>query len=166
MSEAILNSQFFGLYKVFSWIFIILDIILIFGIIFSIYKAWKFRPDLGVKPKIKKKTVSLRYEVFRERWFDIMNKFEVGSQIAWKSAVFEADKLIDDILKEIGISGKNIEERLFKVHPESLESFPKLLEAHHFCKDIAQNNLELNEEETKKILSYYEEFLKEIGVIL
>jgi len=166
MNEAILKSQFFELYNFFYWLFVVLDLILIFGIIFSFYKAWQFRPDFELKPKYKKRTVSLRYEIFRERWFDIVTKFEIGSQIAWKSAIFEADKLIDDILKEIGISGKTMEERLFKVHPESLESFSKLLEAHHFCNDIAQNNLELTEEEAKKILVYYEEILKEIGVII
>jgi len=166
MNEAILKSQFFELYNFFYWLFIILDLILIFGIIFSFYKGWQFRPDFELKPKYKKRTVSLRYEIFRERWFNIVTKFEIGSQIAWKAAIFEADKLIDDILKEIGISGKTMEERLFKIHPESLESFSKLLEAHHFCKDIAQNNLELTEEEAKKILGSYEEFLKEIGVII
>jgi len=166
MNEVILKSQFFGLYNFFYWFFVVLDLILIFGIIFVFYKAWKLRPDFGLKLKYKKRTVSLRYEVFRNRWFEIIAKFKIGSQIAWKSAIFEADKLIDDILKEIGISGKNIEERLFKIHPESLESFSKLLEAHHFFKDITENNLELTEEEAKKILSYYEEFLKEIGIII
>ncbi|GIW65243.1 MAG: hypothetical protein KatS3mg093_222 [Candidatus Parcubacteria bacterium] len=160
-------GSFFGLYNLIKWIFIILDLILLFGFIFSFYKALEFRPRIQIKPKARQKAVSLRKEIYREKWFDITTKFEINTPSARKMALIEADNLINEILKEIGIKGKTMADRLSKIHPESLESLKNLWEAHHIRNDLVHSpDFELSESEAKKVLGYYEKFLKEIGVII
>ncbi|MGC8776067.1 MAG: hypothetical protein ACP5QN_02030 [Minisyncoccia bacterium] len=163
----ILLGNFFGLYNFIKWIFIILDLILLFGFIFSFYKAWQFRPRFEIKRKIKSKGISLRREIFREKWFDIITKFEKNTPEARKIALIEADNLIDSILKDIGIQGETMADRLSRIHPESLESLKYVWEAHHIRNDLVHNpDFTLSEEEAKKVLEKYEKFLKEIGVII
>jgi hypothetical protein len=160
-------GSFLGIYNLIKWIFIILDLILLFGFIFSFYKAWQFRPGSIMKRKAKEKAISLRKEIYREKWFDITTKFEINTPSTRKTALIEADNLVDEILKEIGIKGKTMADRLSKIHPESLESLKNLWEAHHIRNDLVHNSdFELSESEAKKILGYYEKFLKEIGVII
>lgn len=160
-------GKFFYLYNFFKWAFIILDLILLFGFIFAFYKALQFRPKLIVKKKTKRKPITLRKEIYRSKWFDVLNKFDMNIPNAKKIALIEADNLIDLILKDLNIQGKTMADRLSKIHPESLESLKNIWEAHHLRNDIEQNpDFDLSEEEAKKYLSYYEEFLKEIGVII
>ncbi|MCS6789041.1 MAG: hypothetical protein NZ484_00490 [Patescibacteria group bacterium] len=162
----IIFGKFFDLYNLVSWIFIILDLILIFGFAFSFYQAWKFRPKI-VSKRMKTPIVSLQKEIYRAKWFDIINKFEVGTLEAMKIALIQSDNLVDLILKDLKIKGQTLSEKLSKIHPESLESLKDLWEAHHIVGDIIQNpNYDLNKEDAQKILSYYERFLKEIGVII
>lgn len=166
MDSQLIFGKFFGLYNFARWLFIILNLLLLFGFIFSLYKAWQFKPKLNHK-KTKKKTISLRREIYRAQWFNIMLKFKEGDLNSQKLAIIEADKLVDSILKEIGVAGEHLADKLSKINPESLKSLEKLWAAHRIRNDLVHTpGFVLSEEEAKKVLEYYELFLKEIGVII
>lgn len=166
MNNQIIFGKFLGLYNFVRWLFIILDLLLLLGFIFSFYKAWQFRPKLNHK-KTKKKTISLQREVYRAKWFDITLKFKEGDLNSQKLAIIEADKLVNSILEEIGVPGKHLADKLSKINPESLKSLEGLFMAHRKRNDLMRiPGFVLPEEETKKILGHYESFLKEVGVII
>lgn len=162
----IILGGFFNFYDLIKWIFIFFDLILFLGFTFVLYKSWKFRPKI-IRKKTAKDIINLQKQHYRAIWFEIISKFELNNQESRKSALIDANNLIDLILKDLKIKGETLNDRLSKIHPESLESLKDLWEAVNFVDDIINNPaIDLNEDESKKILGYYEKFLKEIGVII
>ena len=165
MNNQIIFERFWGIYSLVKWIFIILEILILIFFVFAFYKAWKFRPSLG--PKKRKRVPTIHREVYRARWFEILIKLESEDEKQLKLALIEADKLVDDILKDIGIKGKHLADKLSKIHPEGLESLNDLLEAHRTRNDLLSvPDFALSKEEITETLKLYENFLKEIGVII
>ncbi len=159
-----LKNQFLGIYYFISWIFIVIDIFLLIVFIIYFKKALEFKPKfIFEKPK---KVITLRREIFREQWFEILNFFENAPQEKLKLAVFAADNLINKILQEIGISGDDLGQKLLKLDESSLESINDLIEAHKFKTELEKKDVYFDKKEIEETLKKYEKFLKEIGIII
>lgn len=85
----------------------------------------------------------------------------------WKMAIIEADKLIDDILTYyMGLKGESMAERLTLLSKEQLSSLDLLWEAHKTRNRIVHEpGYKIEQSEAKKIVSYYEEVLKEMKTL-
>jgi hypothetical protein len=153
------------IFNVLRIIFIILDVILVAGFIILIVKSWKFRPALHLKERAKK-IFTLRTEVFRERWQSVIRRVNLASPESMRLAIIEADGVVDAILKDVGISGEHMADRLMRIAPESLLSLNRLWRAHRLRNELVHTpGFTLSAEEAKKIIEDYESFLKEIGIL-
>jgi hypothetical protein len=159
-----LQNQFLELYKLISLVFIFADLILLILFLFFLKKALEFKPKfIFERPK---KIITLRKEIFREQWFEIINFFESASLKDLKLVVFAADNLVNKILEEIGVGGKDLNERILKIDENSLESIKDLKAAHQFKINLEKQDILLDKKEIEEILKKYESFLKEIGIII
>ena len=54
----------------------------------------------------------MNVDKYRKSWLKIENSFTKDNRQSWSMAVIEADKLLDQAMIELGISGKTMGERL------------------------------------------------------
>ncbi|MFA5133760.1 MAG: hypothetical protein WC459_03085 [Patescibacteria group bacterium] len=105
------------------------------------------------------------YKETKEKWSEIEELMKSNSNLSWKLAIIEADKLMDSALKEAHMRGETMGERLrFSVH--KYPKMSKVWEAH-----IIRNNLvherdsDINKKEAEKALAIFKEGLKILGVL-
>ena len=123
--------------------------------------------------------VSLRTERFRhiilqsdiskknaqESWAQIEKHFYRGGESDLKVAVLEADKLLNDALREAGIMGIQLGDRLKKANPGQIPNLNELWQAHKLRNQIAHEpNFKLKRDLAEKVLNIYETALKNLGI--
>lgn len=98
-----------------------------------------------------------------QRWDEIKERLKKGDEANLKLAVVEADKLIDDILKRMGLPGADIGERLKQIEKQEVKSVDKIWATHDVRnKIIHQPSLNLTQEEAEMAVGNIEEALKEL----
>lgn len=98
-----------------------------------------------------------------QRWEQIKARLQKGDEANLKLAVIEADNLIDEILKRMGLPGSTFEERLAQIEVQEMKSVDKIRDAHRTRDMIVhQPNFHLSQEEAEKTLDDFEEALKEL----
>ena len=159
--------SFQDLYIFAKWLFIILDILLVLGTIYAFIRTLKFYPhfDTGRKGE-KKQVLSLRSVIIRERWQNIVKKFNPTSQDSRHLAIIEADSLVDEVLKQLGFGGEHMADRLSRLNPQEVPSIERVWRAHRLRNDIVHGpNYVASPESTQDALRDYESFLREIGIL-
>ncbi len=149
-------------------IFIILDTILLGGLIFVFQKALPFRPDLRIHGGggHEKKIPTLRDAVTKERWEAIRKKVASGTLESMKLAIIDADKIVDDVLKRLGLQGTHMADRLEQIRPDELRSLEGLWRAHRLRNELVHTpGFELRPETAERAIQAYETFLKEVKVL-
>jgi len=128
----------------------------------SSFLQWYFLTDL--MELLTFKPFGLRK---REReWRRITGYLAEGTEDAYKLAIIEADNLMNQILKRLGIPGTNIEERLKNATPSQIPNLEKLREAHQFRNNIVHDPaLKVELDKTREILGEYEKTLKDLELL-
>lgn len=100
------------------------------------------------------------------RWGEIVRHFESIKEAEWKFAIIEADKLVDDLLKQAGYLGDTMGERLMNIEQGQLLSLQGLWEAHKVRNKLAHDtNYFLRYAEARQAIKFYEEALRELGIL-
>ena len=100
------------------------------------------------------------------KWEEITRHFESVKEAEWKFAIIEADKLVDDLLKQGGYPGDTMGERLMNIEQGQLLSLQGLWEAHKIRNKLAHDtNYFLRYAEARQAIKLYEEALKELQAI-
>lgn len=111
------------------------------------------------------KKVKLPQQIERH-WQKIKNRLEKNDEANLKLAVIEADNLLDDILKRMGLEGKDMGERLEKISKEQLKSLDEIWEAHRLRNLIVhESGIHIGKDEAEKSIGAYENALKELEVL-
>lgn len=147
-------------------VFIVFDALFFIGFVFAFRKAWAFKPRIRLKEKHPKRTLTLRTAVFRERWQLVMRQFSIGSPESLRLSIIEADAVVDAVLKDIGLQGEHMADRLAKVNPDSLTTLNRLWRAHRLRNELVHTpGFSLSPQDARATLNDYESFLKEIGIL-
>jgi len=158
-------QTFVQLFGVVSWVFILLDFVMIAVGAFLLVLVRPYRPNLTPRrPQARVSTLSRT--VLRDEWDSIKNRFNEGTSSSMKLAVIEADRLVDHILKESGFSGEHMADRLEKLAPHNLKSFERLWRAHKIRNEIVHSiGYETPHSVAKQAMEDYEAFLKEVRIL-
>lgn len=98
-----------------------------------------------------------------QRWHKISERLKKGDEANLKLAVIEADTLLDDIFKKMGLPGKNMDERLGQITPAEIKSVDKIWAAHKVRNRIVSNpETIITFEEAERAISDIEAALKEL----
>ena len=98
-----------------------------------------------------------------EKWNAIVGRVKKGDEANLKLAVIEADDLMGDILKRMGLPGADMAERLKQIQAQEIASVDKIWETHDIRnKIIHEPNFHLSQEEAEKAVSNIEEALREL----
>lgn len=105
-------------------------------------------------------------ETFLERWQGVLKHLESLNESEWRVAVIEADKLIDEVLAQKGFAGESVAEKLSELDREQMRSLDRLWAAHKTRNRIVhKSDYRIEQSETRKVISYYEEALVELGIL-
>lgn len=151
---------------IFAWVFLILDLALLVGFVYAFRNLLHFRPVIKPGKKHPTGMGSPQLAVFRDRWMAVKRRFDINSQEAMRSSILEADMLVDSILKDAGLEGETIADRLSKISPETLSSVNQLWKAHRLRNQLSEKGeFEVSPVDAENAIAGYEAFLKEVKVL-
>lgn len=116
---------------------------------------------LFVKHPGTKQLDQIRY---RERWMSIMGEIQ-DTQSSMQIAIMNADKLLDTALKERGVPGDSLGERL-KNGKDLFSDRNGLWQAHKLRNHIAHDeNVRLTMRRTQQAMAKFKAALKDVGAL-
>ncbi len=152
---------------IFAWVFLVVDLVLLGGFIYAYRKLLGFRPNIKPGKRHPIGMASPQLIVFRERWEGALRRFNTSSPEAMRFSILEADMLVDSILKDSGIEGATMADRLTKLTPDTVKSLNALWKAHRLRNKLEETaEYEVPLGEAQEAIQGYEAFLKEIKVLI
>ncbi|MCL2038216.1 hypothetical protein FWG95_04445 [Candidatus Saccharibacteria bacterium] len=107
----------------------------------------------------------LDQQKYREAWLKIENNLDKSNLATFQFAVLSADKLLDQALKESGIKGEKMADRL-KNAKEKFSNVNQIWAAHKLRNVIAHEpDAKVNLLGAKRALATFKKALKELGAI-
>ncbi|MFH0852043.1 MAG: hypothetical protein V1845_00330 [bacterium] len=99
-------------------------------------------------------------------WQRIKDRMEKEDEANLKLAVIEADNLLEDVLKRMGIEGRDLGERLEKLTTQQLHALDDVQDAHRLRDLIVhQSNAIVIKYQVESAVRAYEAALKELEMI-
>jgi len=147
-------------------IFLVLDILLVGIFIYALASSWQFRPKLKAFLKKPKKAPTLKTEMFKDHWNNILENLNFNTPESRKFAIIAADALVDDVLKHLGYKGEHTADRLAQLNTRDFPSAEKLWRAHRVRNELTHTpGFDISPNQAKSLIEIYESFLKEVGVL-
>lgn len=154
-------------FKMVRGFFIALNLLFLFGFLYALRQAWNIKPKYHVKGKPKGRSLAaLRSKVFQDRWGSVLRRFSANVPDTMRLAIIEADTLVDSVLKDIGLEGEHMADRLAKLNPTTLKGLNGLWRAHRLRNDLVHTpGFALSPKDAREAIKYYEDFLREIKIL-
>lgn len=116
-----------------------------------------------IKKSNRSKNIDKQY--FKKKWEEIEKAADMKTEMGYKMAIIEADKLLDNAFIKLGTAGSTMGERL-KVIIYKYPNLKKVWEAHIVRNKIShESNYKLYDNTAKRALFIYKDALKEIGIL-
>ena len=107
----------------------------------------------------------LNKETYRTAWLEIENNITKDNNASYQFAILSADKLLDKALKESGVPGETMGDRL-KQSDRLLQDINGVWAAHKMRNRIAHEvGGNINKVVAKRMLAIYKNALKDLGAI-
>lgn len=102
----------------------------------------------------------------KARWEEISRHLSSFREGEWKFAIVEADKLVNDVLKEAGFAGETIGEKLKAITSEQLQSINELWDAHKLRNLVVHDSsFKIKHTEVRQAIEKYRKALRELHVL-
>ncbi len=167
--QTVLGLPWVGFYYLARVVFVILDVVLVGALIYTWRKAREVRPQnwfYGTAATAAAHEHAFDVPRYRKHWDDIRAHAEESPPQSLTLAVIAADNLVDDALKEMGLEGEHMADRLEQLHRADLPSLDDLWRAHRIRNDLVHTvGFTLTPNETRGVLDVYERFLLELGAL-
>lgn len=165
-TSTLITSEWYSIYFSVKWVFIFLDALLILIFFYSLKKAWFYRPHFVFEPEEQEGISAARAKMLQERWEKILKKAGSAPPQSLTLAVIEADKFVDDALKEMKLRGDTMADRLMQLDSDKVKSMKKLWKAHKIRNQLVHApDFTITHREATDILMAYEDFLREIKAL-
>ncbi len=100
------------------------------------------------------------------RWHEVEQHLVAGGPSRFKAAVIEADKLVDYCMKELGIAGDTMGERLRSAGPARFSDYQGLWTAHKVRNQLVHEiDRELHSSEAKQSIQRFKTALQDLGAL-
>jgi hypothetical protein len=105
-------------------------------------------------------------EQAKKEWANIEKHFFKGDENDLKVAIIEADKLLEEALREAGIRGASLGDRLKNIKQGQLPNIDDVWQAHRLRNDIVhQPTFKLKRDLAERSLAIYEETLRALHLL-
>ena len=101
------------------------------------------------------------------RWSKVMEQASSHSEQHWRLAILEADIMLNELLDLRGYKGDTMADKLKQVERADFNSIDDAWEAHKIRNTIAHEgaSFQINNRETRRIISLYEKVFREFKII-
>lgn len=138
---------------------------LIFGLIIALMAV------LGVVIVIVRHQARVAYltaedrALIHVRWHEVEQHLKKGGPTHFRQAIIEADKLVDYVLQQLGVSGESMGERLRQAQPRFTD-YQGIWDAHKTRNQVVHEmNKDVLSFETKSALKKFHAALKDLGAL-
>ncbi|GHU08487.1 hypothetical protein FACS189431_4830 [Alphaproteobacteria bacterium] len=113
----------------------------------------------------RRRNSGLNVERYRTDWLKIENSLDNGNMVTYQMGILSADKLLDRALKEVGVPGETMGDRL-KASKSRFSDINQVWTVHKLRNRIAHDtDVNVNIINAKKAMYVYRKALKELGAI-
>ncbi|OGD67188.1 hypothetical protein A2442_02230 [Candidatus Campbellbacteria bacterium RIFOXYC2_FULL_35_25] len=102
-----------------------------------------------------------------ERWLSILRRLDFDSETEWKSAILDADIILNEMTTKMGYHGESLGERLTGVEKSDFLTIDLAWEAHKIRNIIAHEGSEysISKREAKRVIDLYRQVFEEFEFI-
>ncbi|MCX6752727.1 MAG: hypothetical protein NTW62_00010 [Candidatus Nomurabacteria bacterium] len=102
-----------------------------------------------------------------ERWENVLKYLHSQNPSDWRVAIIEADLILEDMTKQIGLQGLNLGDRLKSANRDKFKTLDDAWEAHLVRNKIAHDGtkFEVHQREAQRVIYLYEKVFQEFGII-
>ncbi len=156
-------------------VFVTLNFLCIGVAIFAIIKVWPIRAKLVVfkNPHAHHGeghgsagghgAAASHNPAVMKHWADIVKRANTGAPENIRWSIMEADALVDMVIKERGVAGETMADRLANFRREDYKTVDKVWDAHRLRNEIAHTpGFKVSTKHAEKALFAYRDFLKEL----
>jgi hypothetical protein len=166
--EILTNPQTWSTIGIIS---VILSIICIAIIIFSLVRLIEIQ--IYDKKEIEheiNKALAKQKEIDRNanpRWHYVQTLVESPNSSDWRVSIIEADSMMEEMLKEKGLSGNTVSELLEGAKGSGYRSIQDAWDAHLVRNKIAHEGTDfpISQIEGRRVIKMYQNFFEELGVV-
>ena len=146
-----------------------LIIVFIFIILYSLVRLYEMQRDKE-KKEIDIENEKTKIESLPEknlRWIQIEEYIRSNNQNDWRSAIIEADNILDNLTIKLGFSGNSLGERLKSVDKSDFRKLDSAWEAHKVRNRIAHDGIdfEISQKQAQDTIDLYKEVFTEFNII-
>jgi hypothetical protein len=114
---------------------------------------------------LTKKGGALDVEKYRSRWLSIEQSIVKDNEPSYHMAILNADKLVDQALKECGVKGQTMGDRM-KFAKERWSNRNAIWTAHKLRNQIAhESDVRVSYDSARRALAGFKQALKDLGAI-
>lgn len=151
------------------WLRLIAGVITSAALAFIAVVAIRMRELSATHKKPEPKAAGARApepDLIEEPWRQVRARIASTNPADWNLAVIQADAVFDSVLKDMGLAGETMGERLQLLDVAKLNSLNDVWEAHKMRNRIAhETDLALSHEEASRAVSLFEKGLRELAYI-
>ena len=134
-------------------------------VLFFVSAVLVFGGILFIVISLKGGSRALNQDKFRSQWLEIENKFKRDDENTYTICIFEADKLLDKALRERGLSGKTMGERMKQLQGKWTNG-NGVWAAHKVRNQLAhETDASVDYTRARQALIAYKQALKDVGAI-
>lgn len=164
MEEFIFNLDLARILEYIRYFLMGFSVFLVFSTFYTLSKAIKMRPKFVHEQNVS--VMTLKKAELLEKWQQIRTKYDDGSADGAKVAIIQADALVDTILKNAGLEGQHMADRLMNIDKSELKSLDDIWTSHKIRNNVVHTDgFELSSDLSEKAMKGYEKFLKELNII-
>ena len=113
----------------------------------------------------KKGAVHLDVDKYRSRWLAIENQLKRDEESSYHLCILNADKVLDQALRERGVKGETMGERM-KTARDSWSNANAVWAAHKLRNQVAhESDVHISYDDTRRALVAFKQALKDVGAI-
>ena len=169
LSAAISRADWQSVLSVLKIVSIVVSLVCVFILIYILKKKGELaKPKTESIPENSHEIVQPNPAIaaYDKHWLEIKNKAYSYNESDWKVAVIEADRFIDDVLKNAGFPGETMGERLMLIKPDQLLSLQYLWDAHKLRNLLVHDSsFRLTHNQAVAAVESFEQALRELGAI-
>jgi hypothetical protein len=108
---------------------------------------------------------SLNQDKFRSRWLSIESSLKKDQEASFMLSIINADKLVDQALRELGVKGKTMGDRM-KNSSDKFSNKNSIWSAHKLRNQIAhEHDVQVSYDSARRALASFKQALKDLGAI-
>jgi hypothetical protein len=148
-------------------VMLVLSLFFLAVIIYSVYKIFRLRQKEMALLMTAPRALVPTKRTANPRWEHVLSHIASDDPHRWQLAIIEADIILDEMTRAMGVRGENLGERLKNIERSDFYTLDLAWEGHKVRNQIAHAGtaFKLTKREAKRVIDLYREVFHEFSYI-